>query len=498
MAEAFIGLSVHVELGNGSSLEGTVSHIDSHTQLLTLKNAGTEIKDLQIIASNQLNQSNISQQQRQVQPPYNNAKNLEPVKLPSTNSISATNNSTKYETIQNQLYSSGLLSKSPFTDPAIISQIHPQPTLSGSRTPSKTTQTGSTIDSDSKGEEEEELVKTSNGNHHNGGESSEAERGRRQTHEWAGGDVNDFKSKEFDFQGNLDLFDKEKVFAEIRLDSTAPENLLVNINRNPNFRSNGRNGGSQLNQATLPKLASHENVLETSSRKTKFYHTDEEDDAANDGEVDSDGSWKKKKKANGVGDHRKVKIRTLTGVACPTVQPVQMVEVERIAETGPNEDQMIENAAPLVVILAGNNKTGAYGLATARHLANHGCHVIACVVGKDKDLLKQFTNPVDLIVDALLGYQFTLRDIADEHEKLSICELIDWANANKAPILSLDMPSNPSNPAHCIHPKWTLCLGAPKSGCKSRAVTGELFLADIGIPRICWKRIGVKGWGMPW
>lgn len=38
MAEAFIGYSVHVELANGSSLEGTVSHIDSHTQLLTLKN----------------------------------------------------------------------------------------------------------------------------------------------------------------------------------------------------------------------------------------------------------------------------------------------------------------------------------------------------------------------------------------------------------------------------------------------------------------------------
>ncbi|KAF0457890.1 YjeF N-terminal domain-like protein [Gigaspora margarita] len=635
MAEAFIGLSVHVELGNGSSLEGTVSHIDSHTQLLTLKNvklhnngrtqqlaiygvAGTDIKDLQIITSNQVNQSNISQQ-RQIQPPYNNAINLETAKLPSQTSISTPNNATKYETIQNQLHSSSLLSRSPFTDPAIISYIpqhsstspvnsygllrtsplyvpiHNQQTLSGSRTPSKTTQTGSTIDSDSKGDEEE-LMKTSNGNHHNGGESSGAEsgsltydqkkstrrrknhntnghyqssrtpqsparrsrRGRRQTHEWAGGDVNDFKSKEFDFQGNLDLFDKEKVFAEIReLDSTAPENLLVNINRNPNFRTNGRNGGSQLNQTTLPKLASHENVLETSSRKAKFYHTDEEDEAANDGEVDSDGSWKKKKKVNGVGDYRKVKIRTLTGVSCPTVQPLQMVEVERIAatETGPNEDQMIENAgrgasmmclqalggsrriqphnhnaAPLVVILAGNNKTGAYGLATARHLANHGCHVIVCVVGKEKDLLKsvayqqkilhptggrsvktvselpqQLTNPVDLIVDALLGYQFNLRDIVDEYEKHSICELIDWANVNKAPVLSLDMPSgvngntgNPSNPIHYIHPKWTLCLGAPKSGCKSRAVTGELFLADIGIPRVCWKRIGVKGWGMPW
>ncbi|RHZ77033.1 hypothetical protein Glove_186g57 [Diversispora epigaea] len=29
-------------------------------------------------------------------------------------------------------------------------------------------------------------------------------------------------------------------------------------------------------------------------------------------------------------------------------------------------------------------------------------------------------------------------------------------------------------------------------------LTGELFLTDIGIPRICWKKIGVKGWGMPW
>ncbi|CAG8562998.1 16820_t:CDS:2, partial [Gigaspora rosea] len=45
--------------------------------------------------------------------------------------------------------------------------------------------------------------------------------------------------------------------------------------------------------STLPKLASHENVLETSSRKAKFYYTDKENEATNDGEVDSDGSWKK-------------------------------------------------------------------------------------------------------------------------------------------------------------------------------------------------------------
>lgn len=36
-------------------------------------------------------------------------------------------------------------------------------------------------------------------------------------HAWAGEDVNDFKEEEFDFQANLNMFDKEKVFAEIRV-----------------------------------------------------------------------------------------------------------------------------------------------------------------------------------------------------------------------------------------------------------------------------------------
>lgn len=33
---------------------------------------------------------------------------------------------------------------------------------------------------------------------------------------WADEDVDGFKEKEFDFQANLSMFDKEKVFAEIR------------------------------------------------------------------------------------------------------------------------------------------------------------------------------------------------------------------------------------------------------------------------------------------
>lgn len=37
------------------------------------------------------------------------------------------------------------------------------------------------------------------------------------TNGWAGEDVNIFKEEEFDFQKNLDMFDKAKVFAEIRV-----------------------------------------------------------------------------------------------------------------------------------------------------------------------------------------------------------------------------------------------------------------------------------------
>jgi NAD(P)H-hydrate repair Nnr-like enzyme with NAD(P)H-hydrate epimerase domain len=119
--------------------------------------------------------------------------------------------------------------------------------------------------------------------------------------------------------------------------------------------------------------------------------------------------------------------------------------------------------------------------------------------------LPQSTSPVDLIVDGLLGYQYTVRDIVASDERETVCDLMDWANNNKAPVLSLDMPSGVNGTTgqgdktkFCVRPRWTLCLGAPKAGCRSRSTTGELFLADLGIPRTCWKKAGVKGWGVPW
>ncbi|KAK9723006.1 enhancer of mRNA decapping [Basidiobolus ranarum] len=358
---------------------------------------------------------------------------------------------------------------------------------------------------------------------------------------WANENVNDFKKQEFDFQHNLGLFDKKKVFAEIKeSDSTDPDGLLVNINRNTGYKP-----GRPVPQNYGPL----ENVLER-SRKQKYYEDDDDELDEEDNETTNEESdlenWKKNQEPI-------VTIRTLTGITCPFVTKAQMGEIEKIAatETGPSEDQIIENAgrstaimclkalggsrriqpnnhndAPLVVILAGNTKTGAYGLSAARHLTNHGCEVIICVAGKERDIIKSvsvqskylrasggkivksaaelpeaYTAPVDLIVDALLGYQPSARDSDHDYDLASISDLIDWANDNKAPVLSLDMPSGfkgQFKSGNAIHPKWTLCLGAPRYGLKSRNMTGEIFLADIGIPRILYKKVGVRGWKMPW
>ncbi|GJJ78622.1 enhancer of mRNA-decapping protein 3 [Entomortierella parvispora] len=466
-----------------------------------------------------------------------------------------------------------------------------------------------------------------------------ARRNKEPIHEWAQRDSEDFKDEDFDFQSNLGLFDKARVFAEIReADDTAPESLLVNLNRNPDrARAMGES-------PMLRKLLPTENVLDPAPNRRMGYGSkkstqcgnedasssqDEDDgDESDEEEEDDDGndSWNsssveestltpgtiavKKGSAaqgrangivpsvtaleipasvmasaaaggagtaltNGLGHDgvssgntsasgvkkRSIKIQTLSGVACPAVTSAQMLEVERLSasEMGLSDEQLVENggrgaammclqalggsrriqpnnhnSAPVVVILAGNNRTGAYALCAARHLSNHGCLVQAFLAGSNHEgqlhamvaaqtrgflatggeilhtiaeLPQAASTPVDIIVDGLLGYQFTVRDLVDSYERETVCDLMDWANDNKAPVLSLDMPSGvdgttgeKTDKGHkfCIRPKWTLCLGAPKTGCRSRAITGELFMTDLGIPRACWKRAGVKGWSMPW
>jgi NAD(P)H-hydrate epimerase len=217
---------------------------------------------------------------------------------------------------------------------------------------------------------------------------------------------------------------------------------------------------------------------------------------------------------------------TETRIAVPAITAKQMREVDRIAveETGPNLYQMMENAGRNlallavqflgrnwrtadVVVLAGSGGNGGGGVCAARHLANHGCKVGLCLAdptrlgdvpafqrkiflstrGREIEPAAISAQPVDLVVDALIGYGL------QASPKESVANLIRWANGAGTPILSLDVPSGVDAttgeaPGECILPRWTMTLALPKTGLLPER-TGELFLADIGIPEGVYRRM---------
>ncbi|KAJ3046060.1 enhancer of mRNA decapping [Rhizophlyctis rosea] len=278
-------------------------------------------------------------------------------------------------------------------------------------------------------------------------------RGRRDFEAFGGVDVGAI-SDDFDFQAGLAQFDKRQIFSEIReADQTDPDTLLVTLNkRRPHLHP-------------LEKLGVHENVLDRSPSGDETGN-----DAEAESDLESDGFGIHGMNGDGVPrDGKRMMFRTITGVPVPTVTPAEMLEIERMSatETGPSEEQMLENGGrgaamlvlqalgggrrikpgnhnegPLVVVLAGNNQTGAYGLCAARHLANHECNVIVCVVGGEAELvntlayqqkiylptggklskgivdLPQSSQPVDLVIDALLGSNQTILDLSEADRNL--------------------------------------------------------------------------------
>lgn len=218
-----------------------------------------------------------------------------------------------------------------------------------------------------------------------------------------------------------------------------------------------------------------------------------------------------------------------SGLEVPAVTAVQMREVDRvaIAEVGPNLYQMMENAgrnlaslcvetlgdgwttAP-VVVLAGTGGNGGGGICAARHLANHGSDVALVVSdparlrgvpaeqlalyratgGRIVDARSLETLQPALTVDAVLGYSLegAPRGVG--------ADLIGWMTNVSAPVLALDVPSGvdaTTGDAPGVHVRaaTTMTLALPKTGLDGGAA-GELWVADIGIPRRVFERSGVR------
>ncbi len=217
------------------------------------------------------------------------------------------------------------------------------------------------------------------------------------------------------------------------------------------------------------------------------------------------------------------------GVEVPAVTAGQMREIDRIAieETGPNLYQMMENAGRnlaltaiemlgeewrdgSILVMAGPGGNGGGGICAARHLANRGAGV-AVVLSAAERLGEVPRQQLDvygasggriiapsevgwetpaLVIDALIGYSLTgpLRS--------SALDLALWGNDVTAPVLSLDLPSGLDSTTGeaegaVVMAMRTMTLALPKTGLGGEP-SGDLLLADIGIPGETYRRAGLE------
>jgi NAD(P)H-hydrate epimerase len=219
----------------------------------------------------------------------------------------------------------------------------------------------------------------------------------------------------------------------------------------------------------------------------------------------------------------------------PTLTAEQVQELDRLMVEEYHVDllQMMENAgrslAQLarrllqdeimdrpIVVLAGRGNNGGGGLAAARHLINWGAWVqVVCsypAAGYKGAPAQQLAAlqamgaalawaedgwelpPCDLLIDAVIGCGLR----GDPRGPAR--NLIQLANSNTAPILSLDTPSGVDSGSGSVFTPHvqavaTLTLALPKAGFRqsqAAVACGELYLADIGVPAVLYEQMGLQ------
>ena len=211
--------------------------------------------------------------------------------------------------------------------------------------------------------------------------------------------------------------------------------------------------------------------------------------------------------------------RQSAGIKIPEVSGAQMAEVDRRAlEAGLTLDRMMENAGRhladrvgargpgKVAVVVGGGHNGGGGLAAARHLRNRGMDVAVVSAGGSvaEETARQMRllvddgvewrndmGVVDVVVDALVGYSLVgplrgrARDLARE------------MSAGSGFVISLDLPSGTASDLRQptgvrVRADETVTLALPKRGLRARPDdVGQLWLADIGIPRVVYERAGL-------
>jgi NAD(P)H-hydrate epimerase len=230
-------------------------------------------------------------------------------------------------------------------------------------------------------------------------------------------------------------------------------------------------------------------------------------------------------------------IPTISPDKVPYLSTDQMIEVDRamMEDYGIDLVRMMENAgrdlAHLardrfiggdprghdIIVLAGTGGNGGGALVAARRLHNYGATVTVFATKPDDAFAQipreqltvlrrmgvtinpadavESADPADLVLDGVVGYSLS------GAPRGAARMLILWASQQPSPVLSLDSPSGIDmttgtvfDPA--VRATATMTLALPKEGLRApgvRAHVGELYLADISVPRELYKKfLGIE------
>jgi NAD(P)H-hydrate epimerase len=174
--------------------------------------------------------------------------------------------------------------------------------------------------------------------------------------------------------------------------------------------------------------------------------------------------------------------------------------------------QLARHCRGRTAVVCGRGNNGGDGLAAARHLHRWGrLHSVACVdveglagpAAAEAAALRALGVTIEaeprlagaqVMLDALLGTGLS---------RAPAGRYADWIaqlNASGARVIAVDVPSGleaDTGRAHdpCVRAHLTVTLGLPKAGllqADGPAVAGEVWVADIGIPREAYAAIGIE------
>jgi NAD(P)H-hydrate epimerase len=212
-----------------------------------------------------------------------------------------------------------------------------------------------------------------------------------------------------------------------------------------------------------------------------------------------------------------------------SVDEMRAIDEVMLHELGIELKQMMENAGRnlavlarallggaacgrSVLVLTGPGGNGGGGLVAARHLHSSGAAVqvvltasrerLAPVTLDQLAIVDRVGIPVspegsdlpdaDLVVDAVLGYS------QRGAPRSAAQRALEALASRPGPVLALDTPTGLELATGTLHRRHvrataTVTLAAPKHGLReiaAREAVGALFLADIGVPPVAYRRIG--------